>query len=126
MFTAKIETGNAAMLDAEHVADALREIAREVFHGGEFGRIRDANGNTVGEWSLQLEENAPAPLEVARRELQRILDNGDAIEPHDLAFAFETAARDEHPAGGSSPRVMTSDRAALLKRWHAGETGWPR
>jgi hypothetical protein len=60
MFTLKIKMGNAAMLTGEDIARALREVARDIERnvGDEElnkrvafkGKIRDINGNTVGEW----------------------------------------------------------------------------
>lgn len=51
-FTLSIELGNVAMASAEMVADALREVANRVT-AQDFGAIRDANGNTVGEWAFE-------------------------------------------------------------------------
>ena len=60
-FRLKIELGNAAMLTGQDVAGALREVADKVEAIGDDelgntdpydrkGKIRDINGNTVGEW----------------------------------------------------------------------------
>lgn len=51
-FTLTIESDNAAMRKAEHVVSALREVAQRVRDGSDSGRIRDINGNTVGEFEL--------------------------------------------------------------------------
>lgn len=51
-FTLSIELGNVAMASAEMVADALRAVADRVTAQDE-GLIRDANGNTVGEWAFE-------------------------------------------------------------------------
>ena len=47
-FKLEIEMGNDAMRDYTNVADALKQIASELRPGE--GRVRDANGNTVGHW----------------------------------------------------------------------------
>ncbi len=55
-FTLKIQLGNAAMLNGLHVAEALRRVAATLERTGgldDSGRIRDFNGNTVGEWDLE-------------------------------------------------------------------------
>jgi hypothetical protein len=51
-FTLSIELGNEAMQTGEDVARALREVAKKLDGGDDSGRIRDENGNTVGEWDL--------------------------------------------------------------------------
>ena len=62
-FKLKIEMGNDAMQEVGHVEDALTELVesgklrREVtglgkMKVGSTGKIRDANGNTVGEWKV--------------------------------------------------------------------------
>jgi hypothetical protein len=61
-FKLEIELGNAAMQTPEDVADALRRVADTlagvgfVAGAGGFGRgsqrIRDLNGNTVGDWMV--------------------------------------------------------------------------
>jgi hypothetical protein len=56
-FTLTITLGNDAMQTGGDVAEALREVAGRIDdrRGGLFedsGRIRDANGNTVGEWRV--------------------------------------------------------------------------
>lgn len=51
-FSLEIEMGNDAMMRASDVAKALREVATtlENERTRKEGRIRDANGNTVGSW----------------------------------------------------------------------------
>jgi len=49
-FTLKIELGNAAMSSEADIAEALAQIAGRVSAGETIGEIRDANGNTVGEY----------------------------------------------------------------------------
>lgn len=67
-FTLTIELGNAAMLTADDVARSLRDEAKHIAndaraHKGKLdklqGFIRDANGNTVGEWGF---DEASAPV----------------------------------------------------------------
>lgn len=61
MFTLKIETSNAAFSgDAAgyECARILRELAATIEEGRDgSGRIRDINGNTVGHWSLAVDED---------------------------------------------------------------------
>jgi hypothetical protein len=46
-----MQEGNDAMQEASDVATALRDVADKVeAHEATWGTIRDANGNTVGEW----------------------------------------------------------------------------
>ena len=55
MFTLKIKTDNAAFEDAgPEVARILRDLARQLEGetGEASGRLRDLNGNTVGEYRL--------------------------------------------------------------------------
>ena len=57
-FTLKITLGNDAMQTPEDIAGALRDAARRI-NGlpedmrGEFGKIRDSNGNTCGKWEVK-------------------------------------------------------------------------
>lgn len=54
-FTLKLETGNAAFDDAApaEIARILRDTAARIeFKGDTGGKLRDINGNTVGEWEL--------------------------------------------------------------------------
>jgi hypothetical protein len=50
-FVLTIEMGNAAMSDANDVAEALRELADHL-QDDSAGGIRDENGNTVGSWKF--------------------------------------------------------------------------
>ena len=56
-FTLKIESDNAAMVDAPQaeVSRILGEVARLVYEGASAGRVRDSNGNTVGSFKLETE-----------------------------------------------------------------------
>ena len=55
-FSLKIKLGNEAMQTPEDVAAALRSVAQAVdrvgVSSGEYGTIRDLNGNTVGSWRV--------------------------------------------------------------------------
>jgi hypothetical protein len=53
--TIRIEMGNAAFEDAGELGRILHELADKVAAGAvhDEGKIRDANGNTVGEWSVE-------------------------------------------------------------------------
>jgi hypothetical protein len=49
--------GNDAMQSRDDVALALKQLARRTdFDRNDEGKIRDANGNTVGEWGFHEEE----------------------------------------------------------------------
>lgn len=56
-FTIKIELGNDAMHHGNHVARALRIVAKKIedlgFTCANGGGIMDANGNTVGKWEVK-------------------------------------------------------------------------
>lgn len=60
-FILKFKTENAAFWDGngvEEVARILRETAEYVAHYGvHSGSIQDINGNTIGEWDLELPED---------------------------------------------------------------------
>lgn len=49
-FRLNIKLGNAAMLTMEDVAQALRDVADKLDAGRDQGVVKDANGNTVGEF----------------------------------------------------------------------------
>jgi len=51
-FTLSIELGNDAMSGPCDVAEALESVASKLRAGQESGRIRDTNGNTVGEFEF--------------------------------------------------------------------------
>lgn len=87
-FTLNIKLGNAAMQTAAEISNALIEVAGRIddrFGGGVVGpdtsSIRDANGNTVGTWTLA---EPTSPL-------------GDP--PEELADAWERYQRGEHLHG---------------------------
>jgi hypothetical protein len=56
-FVLTINLGNEAMIDSQDVAQALLDVAkilsRDSGDAMEHGVVRDANGNTVGEWSTK-------------------------------------------------------------------------
>jgi hypothetical protein len=80
MFKLEIQLGNAAMRSSEDVAAALRAVSEKVDAGDTAGIVRDANGNTVGRWTLQ---------NGRRDELQ---DRADAIAAGDRAEEINQAA----------------------------------
>jgi hypothetical protein len=53
-FILEIELGNSEMRTHEHLAGALRVLAKAVNDGEKAveGRLRDVNGNTVGRWEI--------------------------------------------------------------------------
>jgi len=60
MFELKINLGNEAMQCPSDVAEALRKLAKKLDAGGDFalndgGKIMDANGNSVGEWTVEID-----------------------------------------------------------------------
>jgi hypothetical protein len=54
MFKAEFYTNNASFDGTETTesADILRAIAKRVERGETGGIIKDANGNSIGEWSI--------------------------------------------------------------------------
>ena len=70
MFELTIKTDNAAFRDDDdtgdnadatrsEVARILRETARRILNGTTDGALRDANGNKVGHFALDLEDENP-------------------------------------------------------------------
>lgn len=52
-FKLHIKLGNDAMSTKDDIANALRELADKLDRtSDDSGRIRDYNGNTVGEWEI--------------------------------------------------------------------------
>jgi len=58
-FTLELESGNAAMVDDPRyaVARLLRQTADRLEEFEESGVLLDENGNRVGEWGLDVEED---------------------------------------------------------------------
>lgn len=54
MFRLEIQTDNDAFKinGAEEIRTILKDIANQLRYGETSGKVRDTNGNTVGEWSL--------------------------------------------------------------------------
>lgn len=55
MFELSFKAGNAAFEDGNkeyEVSRILKEIAEKVVNGSTGGKIKDINGNTIGEWDL--------------------------------------------------------------------------
>ena len=58
-FVLTIDIGNDAMQTGDDVADAVRQVSRnlaaniDTFRPDDTGRVFDANGNTVGGWSIE-------------------------------------------------------------------------
>jgi hypothetical protein len=50
LFTLWIRMGNDAMQDGGDVAGGLEDVGHALRSGSTSGRVRDTNGNTVGEW----------------------------------------------------------------------------
>lgn len=59
IFEVKIKTGNAAVADDPETAlyDMLQVVAEKLADGDTYGRIKDYNGNTVGSWSLTVDND---------------------------------------------------------------------
>jgi hypothetical protein len=49
-FTLTIDLGNDAMQSHTDIADALRNVIAALYRGQTQGKVRDANGNTVGDY----------------------------------------------------------------------------
>lgn len=52
-FSLNITLGNDAMRTRQHLATALRQVAKRMMEGAaapETGKIMDVNGNSVGQW----------------------------------------------------------------------------
>ena len=56
MFELKFKTNNAAFEDyaEQEVSRILKEIANKIENGLTGGKVRDINGNTIGEWDLDI------------------------------------------------------------------------
>lgn len=55
-FILEIDLGNDMMRTRLHVGSKLKEVVGDVLTKGKTeGKIRDANGNTVGKWEFQKE-----------------------------------------------------------------------
>ena len=55
-FTLEIDLGNDEMIDADHLIDALTQLAERlgcIEYGKTTGKIQDRNGGTVGKWDLK-------------------------------------------------------------------------
>jgi hypothetical protein len=82
-FTLKFKTDNAAFGDgagAAEVARILRDVADKVANGRDYGSVQDINGNTVGDWDLEL----PEPEEDEDDEDEDDEDEDDGWEYHPL------------------------------------------
>lgn len=55
-FTLEIDLGNDEMIDADHLIDALTQLADRlgcIEYGKTTGKIQDRNGGSVGKWELK-------------------------------------------------------------------------
>lgn len=53
-FILRVELGNDAMRTREQLSRAIRDVATRITIAEHTeGRIRDENGNTVGDWALE-------------------------------------------------------------------------
>lgn len=57
MFDLKFDTRNAAFEDPGEVPRILRDVAARIKNGATDGAIQDRNGNTVGTFYLETEDN---------------------------------------------------------------------
>ena len=69
-FTLTITLGNEAMQEANDIAWTLRKVAFELENDPDHNRIRDINGNTVGEWEIKHE--TPSGFTRLHRGLRRV------------------------------------------------------
>ena len=58
-FTMTVDSGNAALVDnlRDELGRMLSRVHRDIDRDVDGGKLRDTNGNTVGEWSIELEED---------------------------------------------------------------------
>jgi len=56
MFELKFKTNNATFEDyvEQEVSRILKEIANKIENGSTGGKVKDINGNTIGEWDLDI------------------------------------------------------------------------
>ena len=52
-----IELGNDAMRNEQQLSEAVKAVAVRLSQGADEGKIRDANGNTVGQFSIMEDDN---------------------------------------------------------------------
>lgn len=97
-FVLSIGLGNAAMSEAEHVGQALEELAQAIADGEREGSVFDENGNTVGSWSLH--EPEPETLTVKAADLKA----GQRVK---IGDGFETVEQDAAPMPGHRVEVIT-------------------
>lgn len=82
-FTLEIDSGYAALVDdpTAEIARLLRAVADKVAGGHESGKVSDDNGNTVGTFELEIEEEDDPELP---DEAQAIIDQIEAGDDDDL------------------------------------------
>jgi hypothetical protein len=97
-FVLSIGLGNAAMSEAEHVGQALEELAQTIADGERDGNVFDENGNGVGHWSLT--EPAPETITVKAANLKA----GQRVK---IGDDFETVEQDAAPMPGHRVEVIT-------------------
>lgn len=91
-----IETDNDAMQSGPEVADALRDVAEKVDAGHCAGRIRDLNGNTVGQWEVF--DDAELAEREDRRKALALLDVFDTRQRSLLLICVQRYADDMRQA----------------------------
>jgi hypothetical protein len=64
----QIDSRNDAMLTREEAAAALRRLALKVLQGDEGGKVMDANGQSVGVWSIDDEGEGEEETEEVNEE----------------------------------------------------------
>lgn len=97
-FVLSIGLGNAAMRKAEHVRQALEELAQAIGDGD--GDVFDENGNMVGHWSL----HEPEPESEERKASE--LEAGDWVKIGDGAD-FGRLELDPAPMPGGRVELIT-------------------
>lgn len=96
-FVLSIGLGNAAMSEAEHVSQALEELAQAIADGRREGNVFDGNGNTVGHWSLT---EPPPPTEF------RKAGNVEAGQRIKIGDKFERVEFDAAPMPGGRVEII--------------------
>lgn len=120
-FTLKIQGGNDAMANPVDVGRALERVAQKLVDHGDFpealeGRIRDANGNTVGEWAYVPEDKDDEEDEEAkiRTLLAALADLNDGTG--DLGQTIRDVLRDDPAATAEDIREVVEEAIRDAKR----------
>jgi hypothetical protein len=92
-FSLEFKCDGAAFVDdpQREVARILRLVAQKVIAGETEQAVHDVNGNNVGEWNLEIdEENEP----VTAREIERQLDRDEIVERLEGTYSIQCRDND--------------------------------